>query len=176
MLTETMTAALNAQINKELRAFYTYLSMAAYFEDDGLKGFAAWMRHHAEEEMLHAMKIYDFVLQRRGRVTLQAIDAPRASWESAKNAFEDALHHEQNVTASIHALVDTARKEGDHATETFLIWFVNEQVEEEEIVDEVLQKVTRIGDFAPALFLLDRDLATDAAAAATSAEGTSEGA
>lgn len=160
-------AALNAQINMELHAFYTYLSMSAYFESEALTGIAAWMHHHAEEEMVHAMKIYDFIHRRRGRVRLEAINAPRQSWDNALSVFEDALHHEQNVTASIYALVDVARAEGDQATISFLQWFVDEQVEEEEIVDEAIQKLKRIGDFAPGLYLLDREMAS-------SVEGGSE--
>lgn len=166
MLNDKMQQALNAQINMELGAFYTYLSMSAYFEDESLRGLSAWMRHHAEEEMVHAMKIYDFIHQRRGRVILQQIADPRTEWASALEAFEDALHHEQKVTASINHLVDLARQEGDHATGSFLQWFVDEQVEEEAVVDEVLQQIKRIGDFAPALFLLDRDLANQSGAAA----------
>ncbi len=151
--------ALNAQINMELGAFYTYLSACAYFEGAGLRGFAAWMRHHADEEMKHAMKIYDFIHHRLGRVTLEAIAAPQHSWQSPQSALEATLGHEQEVTASINSLLDLAVAEGDHATESFLKWFVDEQVEEEEIVDEVLQKLRLIGDFGPGLYMLDRELA-----------------
>ncbi len=162
MLNETVQAALNQQINMELGAFYTYLSMSAYFENEGLPGMAAWMRHHAEEELVHAMKIYDFIHERRGRVLLQALKAPRTAWDSSLAAFEDAMHHEQQVTASINALVDLAREQRDHATASFLQWFVDEQVEEEAVVDTVLQQLRRIGDFAPGLYLLDRDLRASA--------------
>ncbi len=158
MLTPNMLHALNTQINMELSAYYTYLSMSAWFKSENLDGLAAWMRHHAEEEMTHAMKIYDFILQRRGQVTLQAIAGPATQWPSAVAALEDALHHEEAVTASINRLVDLARQERDHATDSFLQWFVDEQVEEEAVVDEILQQLKRIGDFAPGLFLLDRDL------------------
>jgi ferritin len=163
-MNENVQAALNSQINKELHAFYTYLSMAAYFESQALTGFAAWMRHHAEEEMEHAMKLYDFVHRRLGRVTLSQINTPLHEWASPLAAFEDALHHEQNVTASIHALVNCAITEGDHATVSFLQWFVDEQVEEEEIVDKAIQDLKRIGDFAPGLYMLDRDMGAAAGA------------
>jgi len=156
---EKVLAALNAQINMELGAFYTYLATCAYFEVGGLRGFAAWMRHHADEEMTHAMKIYDFIHHRLGRVTLDAVAAPQQSWESPQVAFEAALEHEQKVTASINALFDLAVAKGDHATESFLKWFVDEQVEEEAVVDEVLQKLRLIGDFGPGLYMLDRELA-----------------
>jgi ferritin len=171
MLNDKMQQALNAQINMELGAFYTYLSMSAYFTADNLPGLAAWMRHHAEEEMVHAMKIYNYINQRRGRVHLQTLDGPRIEWSSAVEAVEDALNHEQAVTASIHNLVDLARQERDHATVSFLQWYVDEQVEEEAVVDEILQQLKRIGDFAPALFLLDRELA---AATAPDAESEDE--
>jgi ferritin len=157
-MNETVLSALNEQINMEMYAFTTYLSMAAYFEAESLTGFSAWMRHHAEEEMVHAMKLYDFVHRRRGRVTLQALAAPPITWASPLAVFEDALHHEQNVTASINALLDLAAKEHDHATASFLKWFVDEQVEEEEVVDNALQKLRRVNDFAPALYMLDREL------------------
>jgi ferritin len=162
MLNQNVQAALNAQIAMELSAFYTYLSMAAYFEVNNWQGFAAWVRHHAEEEMEHAMKLYDFIHARRGRVTLTALNEPKQEWESVRAAIERALHHEERVTASIHALVDLARSEGDHATESFLKWFVDEQVEEEAVVDAIVQKLNQIGDHAPSLYLLDRDLGAQA--------------
>lgn len=170
MFSDKMQSALNAQINKELSAFYTYLSMSAFFEHDGLLGFAAWMRHHAEEEMVHAMKIYDFVLERGGRVALQTVKQPENEWKSILATFQDALAHEQKVTASINALVDLAREERDHATDSFLRWFVDEQVEEEAIVGEVLMKLKRIGDFQPGLYLLDRELASESGGEAEAEE------
>src|SRR5215470_15850655 len=101
---ENVLAALNNQINMEFSAFYTYLAASAYFEAGGLRGFAAWMRHHADEEMVHAMKIYDFIHHRLGRVKLEAIAAPQFSWKSAQAALEAALTHEQKVTAAINSL------------------------------------------------------------------------
>ncbi len=158
MLSEKMLEGLNKQINMEMQAYYTYLSMSAYFEDKSLKGFASWMFHHAEEEMTHAMKIYDYIHSRRGRVQLGALSAPPHQWEKPVEAIESALEHEQKVTKAIHNLVKIAREEGDYATDSFLQWFVDEQVEEEEIVDELIQKLTLIGDFSPGLYLLDREL------------------
>jgi ferritin len=160
MLKQNVQDALNAQINMELSAFYTYLSMSAYFEACNWKGFAGWVRHHAEEEMEHAMKLFDYVHARRGHVTLTALSTPVSQWSSVQAAIESALHHEERVTASIHALVNLARAESDHATESFLKWFVDEQVEEEETVDELVQKLKQIGDHAPSLYLLDRDLSS----------------
>ena len=158
MLSEKMQAALNDQINMELGAYYTYLSISAHFEAEALKGFAAWMFHHAEEEMGHAMRIYDFINHRRGRVTLKALAAPMASWDTPLAALEDAFAHERKVTKAINAIVTLAREEGDHATDSFLQWFVDEQVEEEEIVDNIIQKLKLIGDFGPGLYMLDNEL------------------
>ncbi|HLV37046.1 MAG TPA: ferritin [Spirillospora sp.] len=158
MLTAKTQQALNDQLNAELQAYYTYLSMSAYFEDQNLKGFAAWMRNHSNEEMMHAMKIYDFINERRGRVQLQTIPQPRIEWESALEAFEDALKHEQHVTHLINQLVELSMQENDYATHSFLQWFVDEQVEEEAVVDDVIQDLRRVGDYGPGLFLLDREL------------------
>jgi ferritin len=170
MLSETMQAALNDQINMEFTAYYTYLSMSAHFEHEGLAGVAAWMAHHAEEEMMHAMKIYTFVHARRGKVTLQAIPAPPNTWNSPLAAFEDALKHEQKVTKSINNLVTMARGESDHATDSFLQWFVDEQVEEEEIVSVAIDKLKLVGSNGSGLYLLDRELAGSAAAPAEAGE------
>lgn len=163
MLTSKMLEKLNTQINAEFSAFYTYLSMSAWFESQGLPGCAVWMKHHAEEEQTHAMKIFDFVHDRRGVVHLGALPAPRTSWSSPLEAFEDAFKHELHVTELIHFLVDLAREERDHGTESFLKWFVDEQVEEEKVVDDAIQALRRVGDHAPGLFLLDRELGRQAA-------------
>jgi ferritin len=159
MLSEKIQDALNQQVNMEFHAYYTYLSMSAFFEDMGLKGFAAWMFQHAQEEMMHAMKIYDFIHSRRGRVKLIAIGVPTFEWASVLEGFEDALKHEEAVTASINNIVKLAREEGDYATDSFLQWFVDEQVEEEELVDDAIQKLKLVGDFKGGLFLLDKEMA-----------------
>jgi ferritin len=153
-----MQDALNTQINAELHAFYTYLSMSAYFESEGYPGFAAWMRHHSDEEMVHAMKIYDYIIDRRSSVKLKAISEPRTEWSRPLEVLEDALKHEQHVTKLINDLVALARDERDYATDSFLQWFVDEQVEEEQIVDAIIQDLEHIGDFGPGLYMLDREL------------------
>jgi len=159
MLSDKVQAALNDQINAELSAFYTYLSMTAYFKAENLKGFAAWMYHHAQEEMAHAMRIYEHIHDRNGRVILQPIAGPKVDWNSPVEVLEDALKHEQKVTGLINKLVDLAVSESDHATQSFLKWFVDEQVEEEAVVTEILLDLKRIGDFGPGIFILDRELA-----------------
>lgn len=159
MLSEKMEKALNEQINAELYSSYIYLSMAAYFEAQNLLGFANWMHIQSREENMHAMKFYQFVNDRRGRVLLSAIDAPKTEWNSPLEVFQDSLRHEQKVTGLINKLVDLAISESDHATNSFLRWFLDEQVEEEANVDSVIQDLQRIGDSAQGLFLLDRELA-----------------
>lgn len=158
MLNGKMEKALNAQINAELYSAYLYLAMEAYLAPEGLPGFATWMRMQTQEEMFHAMKIYDFVTERGGRVTLAAIGQPPTKWKSPLNVFENVLAHEQKVTGLINGLVDLALAEKDHATHIFLQWFVTEQVEEEASAGEVLQKLRLIGKDASGLFGLDREL------------------
>jgi ferritin len=159
MLSEKMQEALNAQINAELQSAYLYLSMAAYFHAQNFPGFANWMHIQDHEERIHAMKIYNFIVARNGRVSLRSLDTPQVEWSSPLAAFEDSYKHEQHVTSLIHRLVEMARTENDHATISFLQWFVDEQVEEEANVDAVVQDLKRAGDSAQILFLLDRELA-----------------
>jgi ferritin len=174
MLSEKMQDALNHQINLELFASYQYLAMAAYFEAENLLGFANWMHIQSQEENVHAMKFYHFINHRRGRVSLDALKAPKTAWDSPLEAFQDALKHEQKVTAAINKLVDLAISESDHATNSFLKWFVDEQVEEEANVDGVIVDLRRIGDSPQGLFMLDRELAARKAEAAGEAEAEAE--
>lgn len=170
MLSDKMQTALNDQINMEFGASFQYLAMAAYFESQNLMGFANWMHVQSEEENLHAMKFYDYINSRRGRVTLKALNAPKTDWSSPLEAFQDALKHEQKVTTSINNLVNLAIQESDHATNSFLKWFVDEQVEEEANVDAVIQDLKRIGESSQGLFMLDREMAGREAEAEAEAE------
>jgi ferritin len=156
---EKMVEALNSQLNAEMYSAYLYLSMGTYFEDLDLSGFANWMRVQAQEEMTHAMKIHDFIIQRGNRVTLTRIEAPPTEWKSPVNAFEHVYEHEQKVTGLINQLVNLALSLGDHATNNFLQWFVAEQVEEEESSSGVLKKVKMANDSLSALLMLDNELA-----------------
>jgi ferritin len=133
--------------------------MAAYFEAQNLMGFANWMHLQSREETMHGMKFYTFINDRRGRVLLQPIDGPKTEWASALAVFEESLLHEQKVTGLINKLVDLAIQESDHATRSFLKWFLDEQVEEEANVDNVIQDLKRIGDSGQGLFMLDREMA-----------------
>lgn len=159
MLNDKMAKALNDQINAEAYSSYLYLSMAAYFESINLKGFANWMMVQAQEEDLHAMKFFDFVNERSGRVRLQAIKAPPHDWESPLAAFEAVYTHECHVTGLINKLVDLSLKLSDHATNNFLQWFVAEQVEEEASADAIVQQLKLIGTDGHGLFMIDRELA-----------------
>jgi ferritin len=159
MLSEKMQKALNDQLNAELYSSYLYLSMNAYFKSVNLDGFANWMYYQAQEELTHAMKFYDFISQRGGRVQLMQIEAPPTQWDSPLAIFEATLKHEQKVTGLINALVEIAHEEHDHATNIFLQWFVSEQVEEEESVGGVLEQLKLMGDAQGGLFMMDRELA-----------------
>ena len=158
MLNNKMQEALNSQINAEIYSSYLYLSMSAYFESINLSGFASWMRAQAQEEMVHAMKFYDYVNERGGRVILGPIEAPPSEWESAVSVFDATYQHEQKVTGLINDLVDLAIEEKDHATNNLLQWFVSEQVEEEASASGVLNKAKLTGDAPGGLFMLDQEL------------------
>jgi len=159
MIKEKMQKALTSQLNAELFSSYLYLSMSAFFESINLKGFANWMRVQAQEELVHAMKFYDYIVERGGKVFLSSIEGPATAWSSPLAVFEHAYQHEQKVTGLINTLVDLAIAEQDHATNNFLQWFVAEQVEEEASADEVVQKIKLMGDASGGLFMIDTELA-----------------
>jgi len=159
MLSEKVQEELNKQLNAELYSSYLYLSMSAYFQSLNLGGFANWMRVQAQEELVHAMKFYDFVNERDGRVTLRPVEGPPSEWDSPLAAFEHVYQHEQKVTGLINDLVNLAIGERDHATHNFLQWFVTEQVEEEASANDVVQRLKLLGDDKSGLLMLDRELA-----------------
>ncbi len=159
-ITPEVESALNGQLNAEFFSSYLYLSMAAYFEESDLPGMSNWMRVQADEEHQHAMKFYQFLLDRDARIVLEAISKPASSWDSPLAAFEDALEHERGVSQSINNLVDLCLKSHDHATNNFLQWFVAEQVEEEATVRDLLRRVKLVGNDGRGLFLIDQELAT----------------
>jgi ferritin len=158
MLTKKVETALNKQINAELYSGYMYLAMSSHFETANLPGFAAWMKAQAGEELGHAMKMFEFVVERRGTVALDAVDKPPSKWVSPLKTFEAVLEHEQKVTGLINKLADLAAAENDHATGVFLQWFINEQVEEEASADAIVQKLKLAKDSSGALLMLDREL------------------
>jgi len=145
--------------------------MAAYFESTNLPGMANWMRVQTQEEQFHAMKIYNHILERGGKVTLDAIEAPPSEWDSPLSVFKSGLKHEQKVTGLINDLVYLARDEKDNASEIFLQWFVNEQVEEEDNAGTIVGQLELIKDSPQALFMMDKDLAQRIFTPPTAAEG-----
>ncbi|MEZ4587919.1 MAG: ferritin [Gemmatimonadales bacterium] len=157
-ISQTMQRALNDQINKEFGAAYLYLSMAAFFAEKNLNGFAKWMRMQAVEEGKHAMRIFDFVEDRGGRVVLESIDRPPPDFPSALAVFEHARDHEAQVSAGIHALFEQAGGEKDWATQAMLQWFITEQVEEEKTSTEIVDTLRMIGDSPSGIYMFDQEL------------------
>jgi ferritin len=158
MISKNMEKALNEQINAEMYSAYLYLSMESYFMSQNLKGFANWMRVQVQEELTHAMKIYDFVNERGGKVVLKSIAAPQGEWKSPLAVFEATYKHEQKVTGLINELANLAVKEKDHATNVFLQWFVSEQVEEESAANEITQQLKMLEKTPAGILMLDREL------------------
>ncbi len=150
--------AMNDQIRREFESAYVYLSMAAWMEDQNLPGFAAWLRQQAREESVHAMKIFDHLIDRGCRVSLRPIGGPPVDFKNSLDVFEQVKRHEQGVTKSIDALYGMAVDERDYASQVFLEWFITEQVEEEKNSSHVLESVRRVGENQAALVMLDREL------------------
>ena len=158
MLSEKMNEALCQQANRELYSSYLYLSMSYYFESIKMEGFAHWMRLQAGEELVHTMKMLDYIAGNGGRARMLAVEAPQFDWGSPLQAFQHVWEHERIVTGLIHALVGVAEEEKDGATGQFLEWYVKEQVEEEESSDNVLKKVKAAGEDKAAVQAADREL------------------
>ena len=159
MLNKRMVKALNKQINNELYSAYLYLSMSAHSTFIGMKGFANWFMVQYQEEMTHAMKIYDYVNDQGGQVKLMAVAEPPAEFGSPLDMFEKTLKHERFITKCINDLVDLAVKEKDHATNIFLQWFVTEQIEEEANDNDIISKLKLVGKEGNGLFMIDKELA-----------------
>ena len=160
MLSKKLEAALNQQINEEYYSSYIYLAMAAYLEDKNLDGCAHWMQMQAQEESQHAMKIFNYMVDRGGRVELFEVKAPPKEWDSPLEVFKASLEHEQYMTGNINKLTDLAIAEKDHATSNLMQWYISEQVEEEAQVEDIVKKLEMMGSEGPGLFMIDRDLKT----------------
>ena len=158
MLDKKMAQALNEQINKEMYSAYLYMSMSAFSNKMGLKGFANWFMVQYHEEMFHAMKLFEYIQRQGEDVRLEAINAPPMDFDSQLDMFTKTLTHEQYITKSINDLMDLAMKKKDHATQIFLEWYVTEQVEEEENDNDIIAQLKLIGDNPHALLMLDREL------------------
>ena len=165
-LSQPMQDALNAQIREEFTAFYLYLSMAAHCEAVNFPGFARWLRAQAIEEQGHALRIFDYVQDRGGRVALQAIPQPAHQWKGLLELFEQARDHERRVTASINRLYEIAAAEKDYASHAFLEWFLTEQIEEEKTSTQLADTLRMAGDHPGALLMLDREAAARSGAGA----------
>jgi len=149
---------MNDQINKEIFSGYLYLSMAAHFMAVNLNGFSKWMQIQAEEELEHGLKFFEYLNDIGEKVTLKAIEQPKTEFGSLVEVFEEVLAHEKFVTSRIHLLYEIALKENDYATQMFLQWFINEQVEEEKNATEILEKLKFVGDSGNAILMLDRTM------------------
>ena len=163
-MNEDVRTAINEQINREFHAAYLYLAMAAHFEAEALEGFAHWMRLQAQEEQGHAMRLFDYLLERGARVELGTIEAPPAGFDSPLSIAEQALEHERKVSEQINRIYALSAERGDFATQVHLQWFVAEQVEEESTGERMVERLRMAGDSRAALLILDRELAARSSA------------
>ncbi len=158
MISKKMNAAFNGQINREMYSAYLYLAMSAYAESIDLPGFANWFRIQYQEEMFHSFKMYDYLIERDGDVQLLQIDEPPKDFGTALKLFEEALNHERKVTGWINDLMALAIEEKDFASQNFLQWFINEQVEEEATAKTIIQEIKMAGNEGSTLFMINREL------------------
>lgn len=157
-LSQGIQDAINDQIHHEFHSAYVYLSMSAYLEAANFTGFAQWMRIQAREEVSHAMRLFEYVNDRNGRVQLKALEQPPQNFKSVLDTFENALQHEQKVTSMIHSLYALATKENDYATQVALEWFIREQVEEEATATKIVDRLKIAGNDGAALLMLDNEM------------------
>ncbi len=160
MIAEKIRYTMNEQIKHELESFYLYLSMTAYFHSQNLDGMAHWMRCQAHEEMIHAMKFYDHILDRGGVITLLDLKQIKTTWKKPLDAWQDAYEHEKFITGKIVELTKISREENDYISEPLLSWFLNEQIEEEKSTDKVSRDLVMVENSKEGILMLDRELAT----------------
>jgi ferritin len=160
MMNEKVLEMLNEQMNREFYSWYLYLSVATYFNTLDLEGFEQWTRRQAIEETQHAMKIYNYMLERNGAVVLSQIPAPAQEWNSPLEAVQAVYRHECELTVRINDIVRVTREVNDYTTEVFLHWFITEQREEEAMANRVLQKLKMIGSDMSGLLMLDAQVAS----------------
>jgi len=158
MITKTMQDAINTHIQAEMYSANLYLAMSAYCESINLKGFARWMRIQSKEELEHAHKLFDYLIERGGRALVGAVAQPPDEFKSPRDVFEQTLTHEKKVTSEVHDLYAKAVNEQDYATQILLQWFISEQVEEEARVSEYVEKLKMIGESSNAIFWIDKEL------------------
>jgi ferritin len=160
MIPKRVRDAMNEQIKFELESYYIYLSMVAYFHAQNFDGMAHWMRCQAHEEMIHAMKFFDHIIDRGETVELLNLAQLKTTWKSPLEAWQDAYEHEKFISAKIHDIIKIAREEDDFTSDTILNWFSKEQIEEEQSTDKVAKELALGGDDKHALLMLDRELLT----------------
>lgn len=158
MLSQTMQDAFSEQIKNEFYSAYLYLGMAAYCESISLPGASHWLKLQAQEELEHGMKMFGYVNERGGKVTLHALDKPAVEYPSLLKVFEETLAHERKVTSLIKYLYGLALKENDYASQAFLQWFVTEQVEEEAHATQIVETLRRVGSSGNGIVMLDHQL------------------
>ena len=158
MISKNLQAAINTQIRNEYYSSYLYLSMSAYCESINYSGFSAWLRRQSEEELTHALRLYDYLLDRDGRVVLDSIEQPPSEFGSLLEIFQQVLDHEKEVTSMINSLYELALSENDHATSVELQWFINEQVEEEKTASDIVENLKLAGKNSAALLMIDEKL------------------
>ncbi len=158
MIHQELETAINAQIAQEFTASYNYLGMSTYFDEQSLNGFASWMQNQHAEEQAHAMKLLNYLQDRGGSVSLAPLPSPRIEFSTPLEVFKTSLEMEVENTNSINALYELALKLNDHATQSHLQWFLDEQVEEEKSMEDVIALLERIGDDTAGLLYLDDKL------------------
>ena len=160
MLKTSLSEVLSEQVNAEYYSAYLYLTMSAYADRAGFKGFANWFFVQAQEEMAHGTHIYQHLLERGATPVFADVKAAQNDFKSIEETFAKTVEHEQHVTELINNIASIALRENDHATYQFILWYVNEQIEEEATADELLTKIRLIGDNTASLYNLDSELAT----------------
>jgi ferritin len=153
-----MLSAINEQIKNELESAYLYYSMVSYFLVEGFEGMAQWMKVQTQEEIFHAQKFFDYINERGGKVDLKPLNISKIKWTSPLDAFKDALKHEEFITSKINELMALAIVEKDYASQTFLDWYITEQVEEEANATSIIRLLERVGDSGNGLMMIDREL------------------
>ena len=158
MISEKINEILNEQINKEFYSGYLYLSMSAHLKELGLNGFASWLKHQAREEVEHGLKIFDYLIDCNSFVTLKQIRMPEFEFNGILSIFNHIYEHEQCITKSIMSIAQKADEECDRTTLTFVDWFIEEQIEEEEAVKNIIKRLELFGEDKVALYLMDKEL------------------
>lgn len=158
MISETINEILNEQINKEFYSGYLYLSMSAYLKELGLNGFASWMRIQAKEEVEHGLKIFDYLISCNSFVTLKQIRTPDFAFQGISSIFNHVYEHEKCITRAIMSVAKQAEEECDRTTLSFIDWFIEEQIEEENNIKNIIKRLEMFGDDKVALYMMDQEL------------------